>query len=505
MGLFKKKKKEQLQNDFLVTDDLLDDNTNTDSNADASGNTKNGQLDEKITKQISDSNVSVADDMDEMPTANQMGRDTNTKKKLQLAIASLVGLLIMFIGIGLTASKYSDKQEEARVKEAEEAAQKQKQMTNGSVDLSSDMAAAANEPPPMPAGAEGEFEDTDVEAGAVDAAPTATPTVQALPPEPAYVAPTPTPRYSDSILAGRDYTPPAPIPTPMQTIPTSPTMQALPPEPIKSTSLGVAPEPTIIEHVPPVPPPVKGSNSPVLVDVNAVRAVSLGGNSGNNNKVASQGQSEQARVGGNLNPTVLANSKAARRGDTSLMLLKGATIPCVLKTKIDSTYQGFTVCQISRDVYSTNGKTLLIERGSNFFGEQNVQLNQGQARVSILWTRVETPRGVSVNLDSPATGQLGEMGVNAKVKNHFWKRFGGAIMLSVIQDAISATSTRLEGKKESNTTIENTTNTTESMAEEALKNSINIPPTATVNQGTIINIMVVRDVDFSSVYGLKKK
>ena len=495
MGLFKKKKKEQLQNDFLVTDDLLDDSTNAISDGGDDSDNK-GQLDEKITKQIADSDVADDGTADEMPTANQSGRDTSTKKKLQLAIASLVGLLIMFVGVGLTVSKYSDKQEEARVKEAEEAAQKQKQVANGSVDLSSDMAAVANEPPPLPAGAEGEFED-DLEAGAMDTTPTATPTVQPLPPEPAYIAPTPTPRYeSDTMVSGRDYTPPAPMPAPA------------PIEPM-GLGVGVAPEPTIIEHV---PPPVKGSNSPVLVDVNAVRAVSLSGNSGNNNQVTSQGQGnqeqgEQARVGGNLNPTVLANSKAARRDDTSLMLLKGAIIPCVLKTKIDSTYQGFTVCQISRDVYSTNGKTLLIERGSNFFGEQNIQLNQGQARVSILWTRVETPRGVSVNLDSPATGQLGEMGVSAKVKNHFGKRFGGAIMLSLIQDAISAGTTHLEKDKSKTgqTTIENTSSTAESIAEKALENSINISPTATVNQGTVINIMVARDVDFSSVYGLKKK
>lgn len=497
MGLFKKKKKEQLQNDFLVTDDLLDEEANTISDGDESDGVK-GRLDEKINKQIADSGVADDGTIDEMPTANQSGRDTNTKKKLQLTIAGLVGLLVMFIGIGLSVAKYSDKQEEARVKEAEETAQKQKQVANGSVDLSSDMAAVANEPPPLPAGAESEVAETELEAETKEAQKIPTPTVQPRSPEPAYVAPTPIPRYqSDTMIAGRDYTPPAPTPTINPMSAPKPTLI----EPV--VGMGITPDPNITDHTP-LPLPVKGGNSPVLVDVNAVRAVSL---TSNNNQVPNQGQNEQSqnRVGGNLNPTILADSKAARRGDTSLMLLKGATIPCVLKTKIDSTYQGFTVCQISKDVYSTNGKTLLIERGSSFFGEQNIQLNQGQARVSILWTRVETPKGVSVNLDSPATGQLGEAGVNARVKSHFWKRFGGAIMLSVIQDAISAASTRLEEKQENGTTIENTTSTTESMAEEALRNSINIPPTATVNQGTVINIMVVRDVDFSSVYGLKKK
>lgn len=38
------------------------------------------------------------------------------------------------------------------------------------------------------------------------------------------------------------------------------------------------------------------------------------------------------------------------------------------------------------------------------------------------------------------------------------------------------------------------------MAQEVLKNTINIPPTAIVNQGELINIMVVRDVDFGNIY-----
>lgn len=138
--------------------------------------------------------------------------------------------------------------------------------------------------------------------------------------------------------------------------------------------------------------------------------------------------------------------------------------------------------------------------------EQNIQMSQGKARVSILWGRIETPKNVSINLDSPATGQLGEMGVNAKVNNHFWKRFGGAIMLSVIQDAFAIGRSHLEKQSDGDTTtITNTTNAAENMMEEVLKNTVNIPPTATINQGTVINIMVARDVDFNSIYGLQRR
>ncbi|SUA04963.1 hypothetical protein [Neisseria gonorrhoeae] len=42
------------------------------------------------------------------------------------------------------------------------------------------------------------------------------------------------------------------------------------------------------------------------------------------------------------------------------------------------------------------------------------------------------------------------------------------------------------------------------LATEALKNSINIPPTGFINHGTLINVMVARDVDFGGVYEVVK-
>ena len=159
---------------------------------------------------------------------------------------------------------------------------------------------------------------------------------------------------------------------------------------------------------------------------------------------------------------------------------------------------------MSKDVYSANGKTLLIERGSKIIGEQTSALLQGQARVFVLWNELETPSGVKVPLASPGAGALGESGHAAYVKYHFWRRFGGALMISMIGDVGDAFSNRQNRPSGSNNHIsyENTTEAAEQMATEALKNSINIPPTGTINQGTLINIMVARDVDFSNVYEL---
>ena len=200
---------------------------------------------------------------------------------------------------------------------------------------------------------------------------------------------------------------------------------------------------------------------------------------------------------GNYKPTV-----AESRGDLTYVLNRGTGIPCVTTTKIVTTHPGLTRCQVARDVYSANGKTLLVERGSTIIGEQTSALTHGQARVFVLWNTLETPEGIRVALDSPGGDSLGASGHPAKVNYHFWQRFGGAIMISMIGDignGFSNGQNRTSGNN-NHISYENTGNTVQEMATEALKNSINIPPTGYVNQGTEIMVFVARDVDFSGVY-----
>lgn len=412
-------------------------------------------------------NAEDAQIKDDVPTVNQAGRDAGNAKSFKLLAIMLVSFIVILVGIALTIGRYQQSKADAKAQEAEKQAQAQKDMARSAkVDIEADKQAMQTLPPPM-----GLEDDLEVEEN--------TDNQVAVEPAPAPVAtPQPQPRYNNyddsRMVAGRDYVVPAPLPAPAPT-----------PVPVYEDD---EPAPA------PMPAPEKIEYSSVLVDVYGTKQATK--------------QLQETGLAGSMRASNLANGTVSNRGDTTMMLLKGTNIPCVLRTKVDSTYQGFTICQVTKDVYSANGKVLLIERGSSVFGEQNIQMTQGKARVSIVWGRIETPKNVSINLDSPATGQLGEMGVNAKVNNHFWKRFGGAIMLSVIQDALAVGRSHLEKNKqgESNqTTVNNTTSTAESMSEEILKNTINIPPTATVNQGTVINIMVARDVDFNSIYGLQRR
>ena len=74
-------------------------------------------------------------------------------------------------------------------------------------------------------------------------------------------------------------------------------------------------------------------------------------------------------------------------------------------------------------------------------------------------------------------------------------------MISLINDIGNGlTSSNDSSGSNNNITYENTSDSAQEMATEALKNSINIPPTGTVNQGALLNIMVARDVNFDKVY-----
>jgi len=211
------------------------------------------------------------------------------------------------------------------------------------------------------------------------------------------------------------------------------------------------------------------------------------------NAVASRG-----RLAGQLDPTVTETVKAGVLPNRNFVLAKGSTLDCVLETAIDSTVPGLTTCQLTRDIYSDNGKVLLLDRGSQLVGEYSSELKQGQARMFMLWTRARTPNGVVVNLDSPATDELGRAGVDGHIDTFFWKRFGAAILMSVLSDSIDASR-----KSGNNYYFNNTSKAGEKVVESMLQQQANIPPRLVRNQGTRIQVMVARDLDFSEVYALK--
>jgi type IV secretory pathway VirB10-like protein len=176
---------------------------------------------------------------------------------------------------------------------------------------------------------------------------------------------------------------------------------------------------------------------------------------------------------------------------------QGTIIPGVLETAINSDLPGFTRAVVSRDVLSFDGKAVLIPRGSRLIGQYKSAVALGQSRAFIIWTRVIRPDGVSIQIGSPGTDELGRGGLTGEVDQHFFRRFSGSILLSVLNAGVASL-----GRTPSTQISIGSPGAASGLANSALQGD-NIPPTIKVAQGEAINIFVARDLDFSAVEAVK--
>jgi type IV secretion system protein VirB10 len=221
--------------------------------------------------------------------------------------------------------------------------------------------------------------------------------------------------------------------------------------------------------------------------------------------VTASAASAAGLFGGELQKSATPRVSAGLLGDRSLILPKGTAFTCALKTKLISAASGFVSCQVQRNVFSDDGRVLLVERGSHMDGGYRIaSVRPGTVRIPVLWTRIRTPLGVTVDIESPGTGPLGESGIDGDVDNRWPERIGAAMLLSLIDDSVKlAIEDRGSAGTGNTILLPSTTSSTSKLAENVLDSTINIPPLIYQNQGGIVGIYVARDVDFSSVYELK--
>lgn len=225
-------------------------------------------------------------------------------------------------------------------------------------------------------------------------------------------------------------------------------------------------------------------------------------------------------------------AKAEKNPRIDALVPQGTILQGVLETAVQTDLPGMVRAITTDDVWSFDGRRILVPSGTRVIGEYNAGLAQGQTRAFIVWTRLLRSDGVSINLGSIGTDELGRSGMNGDVNRHVFERYGSAILLSAISAggqilASTDTSSSLNTGPVTTTYVDPKTNeirtvttrphvdigsnmaakgaavaaqTFAQVAGEALKGSLNIPPTITINQGTPVAIFVRRDLDFSDLY-----
>jgi type IV secretion system protein VirB10 len=187
------------------------------------------------------------------------------------------------------------------------------------------------------------------------------------------------------------------------------------------------------------------------------------------------------------------------------LLARGTYIRCVLETRIITDIPGFTACVVTEATYSINGRSLLLPKGSKISGRYDTDANG--PRIAVVWDRITTPDGVDVSMASPGVDNLGGAGHPGDYDAHWGSRVSAALMISMISDVFKyegelhgpRTTTVSNGLVTEAPFDSNSARTLQRLADQALDRSISRPATVTINQGTLLNVYVARDVDFSAV------
>ena len=84
------------------------------------------------------------------------------------------------------------------------------------------------------------------------------------------------------------------------------------------------------------------------------------------------------------------------------------------------------------------------------------------------------------------------------VDTHFFERFGSSVLLSLIDTGLQIGVNAVDDEDQATVALETGSDFSRS-AEIALENTIGIPPTVHVHQGSRIKVFVGKDLDFSQV------
>lgn len=180
---------------------------------------------------------------------------------------------------------------------------------------------------------------------------------------------------------------------------------------------------------------------------------------------------------------------------------EGSVLEAVLTNRISGGAAGPVNCMITTDVYSPDGRFLLIPRGSRALGEANRVDSFGQERLAVVFHRLILPDGYSIRLDrSPALDQAGETGLHDKIDNHFLRNFGLSIAIGALS-GLTQYNTRY-GLDQSSGDVyrQGVSRSLGDTSVRILDRYLNLPPSFTIREGHRVKIYLAADI-FVPAYG----
>ncbi len=202
------------------------------------------------------------------------------------------------------------------------------------------------------------------------------------------------------------------------------------------------------------------------------------------------------------NTRPVTGQENAKPGDGLHRIFEGTILEAVLTNRLSGSFSGPVNCMVTTDVYSRDGRHLLVPRGSRVLGEAERVEAFGQERLAVMFHRLILPDGYSVRLDrSPGLDQIGETGLRDKVNNHYLRIFGVSLAIGALS-GLTQYNTRYGFEVSAGDLYRQ--GVSRSLAESStriLDRFLNTLPTFTIREGHRVKIYVTADLDLPAYGG----
>lgn len=176
------------------------------------------------------------------------------------------------------------------------------------------------------------------------------------------------------------------------------------------------------------------------------------------------------------------------------VLQAGAVISAALITGIRSDLPGQITAQVTENIYdSPTGRILLVPQGTRVVGQYDNNVQFGQSRVLLVWTRLVFPNGRSIVLErQPGADAEGFAGLQDGVDYHWWdlaKAAGLSTLLSVGAElAVDNDDQLVQAIRNGGQ------DTINDAGQQIVRRQLNVAPTITIRPGFPVRVLVTRDL-----------
>ena len=150
--------------------------------------------------------------------------------------------------------------------------------------------------------------------------------------------------------------------------------------------------------------------------------------------------------------------------------------------------------QVTENIYdSPTGRILLVPQGTRVVGQYDNNVQFGQSRVLLVWTRLVFPNGRSIVLErQPGADAEGFAGLQDGVDYHWWdlaKAAGLSTLLSVGAElAVDNDDQLVQAIRNGGQ------DTINDAGQQIVRRQLNVAPTITIRPGFPVRVLVTRDL-----------